>query len=343
MTGVKAFLREWGLHLGYAVGGAAIGLLAVIYIASDDDPPPREPKSAESRFIKPKALAPVLPVPRQEPQQVEALPPSVPSESETAATLQPPEPEPIPQAGIPLAWQKHAVAYAAPAGKPLIAVVIDDMGIDRSRTAEVTALPGPLTTSFLTYAGNLKAQVLAAQRAGHELLVHVPMEPSGKAADPGPNAITTGLAQEEMKRRLDWALARFPDFVGINNHMGSRFTADRDGMVFVLSALKQRGLLFLDSRTTAETVAASVARDLDLPFVERHVFLDDDPSATAVARQLREVERIAARDGYAVVIGHPKDATIDALRHWLPALARRGFALVPVSAIAEFRQRQGRG
>ena len=328
--------------------GGAIGLLAVVYFVSGDDPPPREPKSAESRFVKPKTTPPVFPALRQQSEQAEAPPTSTeqrppPTEQETATPIRPPVPEPIPQAGIQVPWRQYAVAYAAPVGKPLIAVVIDDMGIDRRRTAEVTALQGPLTTSFLTYAGDLKSQVLAAQRAGHELLVHVPMEPSSKAVDPGPNVITTGLSQSEMKRRLDWALERFPDFVGINNHMGSRFTADRDGMVFVLSALKRRGLLFLDSRTTAETVAASVARDLDLPFVERHVFLDDDPSATAVARQLREVERIAARDGYAVVIGHPKDATIDALRQWLPALARRGFALVPVSAIVEFRQRQDRG
>lgn len=334
MTKLKAFLREWGVHLGYALAGGAIGLMAVAFFSSGYYIPPREPKSAESRFIKPKIAPPVSPGSQQ---------PVEPVEQEAAASLQPPVPEPIPQAGIQVPWRQHAVTYAAPAGKPLIAIVIDDMGIDRRRTAAVTALPGPLTTSFLTYAGGLKPQVLAAQRAGHELLVHVPMEPSSNAVDPGPNVITTGLSQEEMKRRLNWALNQFPDFVGINNHMGSRFTADRGGMEFVLKALKERGLLFLDSLTTAETVAASVARDLDLPFVERHVFLDDDPAPAAVARQLREVERIAARDGYAVVIGHPKDATIDALREWLPALARRGFALVPISAIAEFRQREGRG
>jgi len=343
MIKIKAFLREWGVHLGYALTGGAIGLMAVVYFQYGDDAPPQEPKSAESRFIKPKIEPPVSQALPQQSEPAVADPDRVSVGQETTATIQPPVPEPIPQAGIQVPWRQHAVAYAAPAGKPLIAVVIDDMGIDRRRTAEVTALPGPLTASFLTYAGNLKSQVLAAQRAGHELLVHVPMEPSSKAVDPGPNVITTGLSQDEIKRRLDWALDRFPDFVGINNHMGSRFTADRDGMVLVLSALKQRGLLFLDSRTTAETVAASVARELDLPFVERHVFLDDDPSATAVARQLREVERIAARDGYAVVIGHPKDATIEALREWLPALERRGFALVPISAVAEFRQRQGRG
>ena len=134
--------------------------------------------------------------------------------------------------------------------------------------------------------------------------------------------------------RLDWSLARFEGYVGVNNHMGSRFTGSVADLAPVLQEIQARGLLFLDSKTSSASVAAGLARRLALPFVERDVFLDhsfDDPAA--IRRQLAALEATARRRGFAVAIGHPHDATLTELARWLPEAERRGFALVPVSAI----------
>lgn len=244
-------------------------------------------------------------------------------------------------ADTPPLWRRHAVAMPNSAGKAMIAIVIDDMGLDQRRTAKAIKLPGPLTLAFLPYASDLPRQTAAARAKGHELMVHVSMQPLG-ADNPGPNALTTDLPPGEIKRRLDWALAAFEGYVGINNHMGSRFTTDRAGMAVVMAELKARGLLFLDSRTGQSSVGSSIATAQEVPHATRHVFLDHELSAGGVARQLAETERIARQAGFAVAIGHPHDVTIAALEAWLPSLDAKSFVLAPVSAIvARLEARRG--
>jgi len=125
----------------------------------------------------------------------------------------------------------------------------------------------------------------------------------------------------------------------VNNHMGSRFTAFKPGMETVLRIFKTRGLLFLDSRTTNQTVGDQLAQELGVPSVNRNVFLDDDESIGAVRRRLAETEEVARRQGFAVAIGHPHEATLQALAEWLPGLAAKGFAQAPLSAA--LRKRNG--
>lgn len=216
----------------------------------------------------------------------------------------------------------------------MIAIVIDDLGVNRSGTRGITALPGPLTLSFMTYAEDLEQQTDAARAQGHELFLHFPMEPMSDSADPGPNALLTGLSDQEIKDRLAWGLDRFDGYVGVNNHMGSRFTSDAEGMELVLGELDRRGLIFLDSLTVASSVGAEVAAEFDIPFVTRDVFLDNEQDEAAIARTLQVLEEKARANGTAIGIGHPYDETIAALRQWLPTLEEKGIALVPVSAIA---------
>ena len=251
----------------------------------------------------------------------------------------PPAQAPAPQAsGANLAalpaWRRNAVAVAAPLGAPWIAIVIDDMGPNRANSARAVRLPGPLTLAYLPYAEGLAAQTERARAAGHELLVHIPMEPMSAAEDPGLNALATTLDGEEIARRLNWALDRFEGYVGASNHMGSRFTADAAAMTGVLDELRRRGLMFLDSRTTARTKGRALAEASGVPFVERDVFLDNELSAAAVGRQLDLAAAIARREGHAVAIGHPHTVTLEVLERRLPELERRGFVLVPVAAIA---------
>jgi polysaccharide deacetylase 2 family uncharacterized protein YibQ len=271
--------------------------------------------------------------PDQKPATVEDKPRPKPTPTSTqvaaAASSQPQTPSQT--------WQRNAVPFHDP-GRPLIAVVIDDVGIDRPHSKRAWELPGPLTMSFLPYARDLREQAKAARAHGQELMLHLPMEPGG-VADPGPNALLVSLGEAELRARVTAALDSFDGYVGVNNHMGSRFTAYRPGMETVLRQFKARGLLFLDSRTTPSSVGDQVAQELGVPSVARNVFLDDDESLGAVRRRLAETEAVARRQGFAVAIGHPHEATLQALADWLPGVADKGLALAPLSAV--LRKRNG--
>jgi polysaccharide deacetylase 2 family uncharacterized protein YibQ len=238
------------------------------------------------------------------------------------------------------AWRRNALPEGATAGQPMIAIVIDDMGLDRKRSAEVMTLPGPLTLSFMTYAEDLAKQTAIGRAHGDEIMLHMPMEPQARHVDPGPNALVTGLDDAELKRRVIWGLNRIDGIVGVNNHMGSRFTESQPGMTIVLEQLRERGLFFLDSRTTPRSVGLATARQMGVPSVGRDVFLDNFMTDPEVARELVETEAVARRNGVAIAIGHPHDATIAELRQWLPTVAAKGFKLVPVSAIVAREQAQ---
>jgi uncharacterized protein len=235
--------------------------------------------------------------------------------------------------GLP-AWRRYAAGAPASLGRPIIAVVIDDMGPNQKNARRAMTMPAPLTLSFLPYANDLTPMVTRARANGHEVLLHLPMEPiNGKLHSPGPNSLLTGLDDQEIGRRLTWNLERFKGYVGVNNHMGSRFTADPSAMAPVMAELKARGLLFLDSRTTPRSVGRRLALQSGVPLGRRDVFLDNERSATEVAAQLREVEDMARRNGSAIAIGHPHDETLDVLENWIGDLERRGFVLAPISTV----------
>jgi uncharacterized protein len=229
-------------------------------------------------------------------------------------------------------WLRNA-ARSVVDTRPAIAVVIDDLGLNRRGAAALNRLRAPLTLGFLPYATDLDEQTQAARAAGHELLVHVPMEPRGQDW-PGPNALTSQLGPAELVSRLRSHLRSFHGFVGVNNHMGSLLTTDPERMAILMAELRQRGLLFLDSRTAPGSVAAREAERSDVPFAKRDVFIDNELELTSVLRGLTRAENIARHRGYAVAMGHPHDVTIEALTRWLPTLDPRGVALVPISAIA---------
>ncbi len=235
-------------------------------------------------------------------------------------------------------WRRNAVPFADLNSRPLVAIVIDDVGLDRPRSRRAWELPGPLTMSFLPYAKDLREQARAARAHGQELMLHLPMEPNGRN-DPGPDALLVSLSDSELRRRTQAALDSFDGYVGVNNHMGSRFTTFRPGMETVLRQFKARGVMFLDSRTTAQSVGDQTAQEMGVPSIVRHVFLDDDESIDAVRRKLAETEAVARRQGFVVAIGHPHEATLQALAEWLPGLKAKGLALAPATAV--LRKRNG--
>lgn len=215
-----------------------------------------------------------------------------------------------------------------------IAIIIDDMGMDRARSRKIMDLPAPVTLAFLPYAPGLPAMTAEAKAKGHELLIHVPMQPLNAALDPGPLALREGMSDEDFTLMMDHIFQSFDGYVGINNHMGSKLTQNRDMMGRVMAYLAARHLLFLDSRTINNSVADEVAARYGLAHAARDVFLDNENTDESVRSSLSELERIARLRGFAVAIGHPKDATIHVLEDWIPKARAEGFEFVTVSAVA---------
>jgi len=326
-----------GIAIGYGVG----------YLAKTTPPP------ATSVSVALATLPPLLPEDTEARQgkpvraYEEALPNDIIEPTETRPAVKvlkvTVEKTPYPPQTKGAAPDSASLPAAVPAEgrKARIAIVIDDLGIDRPRTARVIRLPGPLTMSFLTYAPDLDKQTRAARDAGHELLLHIPMEPGSQDVDPGPNVLLTGIPRQELLTSLKWNLDQFTGYVGVNNHMGSRFTADMPGMVAVMEELKKRNLFFLDSITAGNSVARKAARKVGLPFAGRNVFLDHADDVVGISKRLAEVEKLAKRTGRAIAIGHPREATLKALVPWLKDIEKRGFKLVPLSSVVKPRRSPG--
>ncbi|MFP4312982.1 MAG: divergent polysaccharide deacetylase family protein [Alphaproteobacteria bacterium] len=217
-----------------------------------------------------------------------------------------------------------------------IAIIIDDMGVSRNYTQEVVDLPAPLTLAFLPYAERLETFTKPSMQKGHELIIHVPMEPMNPDLDLGPAGLTTDLDREAFLQRLDEDIfSSFEGYVGINNHMGSKLTQDEEAMNWLMPVLKERDLLFVDSKTIHTSVAAKTAHQYGVEYAERDVFLDHYDTLESVIAALDQLEKTAKRNGQAIAIGHPKKNTIEALKLWMPSIKERGLELVPVSALVQ--------
>lgn len=249
-------------------------------------------------------------------------------------------PEPDIEQSMPLPpWLEYAVPVPdTPEDAPMIAIVIDDLGLNKKMTQLVLSLPAPITAAFLAYADDLPDQTKQARLNGHELMLHVPMEPIDSRFVPGPNALKTVMSDEEIVRKLKIMLSAFDGYVGINNHMGSKLTSDKRTVSVVMDMLAQTGLLFLDSLTSEKSVAWKKARDKHVPYAVRDVFLDNLHNEEDIMKQLDLLEKYALKRHAAVAIGHPHPTTINALKKWIPKAKAKGFVFVPVSMIALIKQ-----
>jgi polysaccharide deacetylase 2 family uncharacterized protein YibQ len=224
--------------------------------------------------------------------------------------------------------------FLAPvAPTPRIIIVFDDMGLDRAAFDAVMQLPGPLTLSFLPYGKESRALAREAALRGHDVMLHLPMEPAG-GADPGPGSLSSKMSEHELSAALDRNLAALDAYVGVNNHMGSKLTRDPRAMQTVLSVIKSRDLFFLDSLTTRDSVAARISERLGARIFVRDVFIDAEGGEESAMAQLRLVERIARETGFAVAIAHPRRETLKAIGPWLASAPARGFVLATISSLA---------
>lgn len=220
------------------------------------------------------------------------------------------------------------------AQSPRMAIIMDDLGGDLATALALIRIDLPVTFAVLPDEPAAEAVARAAHRNGREVMLHIPMEPEDyPAVDPGDTALWLHLPALQVRERVLGYLARVPHAIGGNNHMGSRFTSDAGGMQAVLSVLKERNLFFVDSRTTARSVALAEARKLGVPALGRDVFLDNERDVDKILAQLRKLEELASHRGSAVGICHPYAETLEALRRESRRLKRIGIAVVPVSRL----------
>jgi uncharacterized protein len=214
------------------------------------------------------------------------------------------------------------------AGDWRLAIILDDLGHDRSSADSLLALPFPLTVSVLPHLPFSTEVAEEVYRRGDQVLLHLPMESESDGAKSEDVELRVRMNRDQVASALAGMLDAVPHVVGVNNHQGSRATADPALMDTLMPLLRDRGLFFIDSRTTAATVAYDAAERSGVPAASRKVFLDDTVTRDAILAQLELAARDGRRDGSAIAIGHPHPATIAALAEGVPRLESSGIRLV---------------
>jgi polysaccharide deacetylase 2 family uncharacterized protein YibQ len=222
-------------------------------------------------------------------------------------------------------------------GHPKITFVIDDVGNHNRCNAQLKSLGDKVTYAILPllpysqYYGNLSRQT------GAEVILHLPLD-TVLDKIPGRGLIVGTMSQEDILDILARDLDSVPNYVGVNNHMGSRGTADRKMMTIILKELKRRGLFFLDSYTTPESVVPSVGREIGIPILARGVFLDNEDSKPEIRAQLNQLRTIAREKGNAIAIGHYRAKTLEVLAKEIPQFEKEGFEIITLKEMLKVQQ-----
>ncbi|MGD8367716.1 MAG: divergent polysaccharide deacetylase family protein [Desulfobacterales bacterium] len=220
-----------------------------------------------------------------------------------------------------------------PASRARIALIIDDIGYSRRRARRFLSLPIPITYAVLPRLALSRPLAEEIYDAGHQVLLHQPMEPVDSRFDPGPGALYVRYDEKRIAEILAENLTEVPHSAGVNNHMGSRFTASAEKMLPALEAVQNRQRFFVDSLTCSNSTGFRTARGLNLPVARRNVFLDNVRSEAAVLAQLQRLAGQAIRRGCAVGIGHPFPETAAAIARFIQPAAAAGIEPVYVSLL----------
>lgn len=220
----------------------------------------------------------------------------------------------------------------------VIAVVIDDLGNTLTEGRRVAALPGPVTCSILPHTAHAHDIAELAHAAGKEVMLHLPMESVGDRPL-GPGGINLDMTEPEIMQTVADDVAAIPHLAGVNNHEGSLITQHPGDMTWIMRALHAAGAYFyIDSYTSADSVAYQMARENGVPAARRNVFLDDENTPEAIMQQWQRLLKIARRNGFALAIGHPRSATLTLLEEELPKLVAENVTLVPASRIVALQE-----
>jgi polysaccharide deacetylase 2 family uncharacterized protein YibQ len=227
---------------------------------------------------------------------------------------------------------KAEAASQSSAG-PRLAIVVDDLGNDRAQADSLFRLAYPLTISVLPHEANSGEIAEEAHRRGFQVMLHLPMASNAGDKDEAVE-LHPGMAAPDVEKTFVAMLDTVPYTSGVNNHEGSLGTSDQKLMDDLMPLLRQHDLFFIDSRTTAATVAETAAHAAGVPTTRRNVFLDDDQSVPAIRKQFELAIRDAREKGSALAIGHPHPATLEVLGEMLPEAQRQGLRLVFASDLA---------
>jgi len=207
-----------------------------------------------------------------------------------------------------------------------IVIIIDDFGYRDDNVSEgFLLLDANLTFAVIPGHHNSKVFAAKAEQRGFEVIVHMPMESTTKTPGEKEYILTTSMTSTEIEKRVEQVIAEFPEAVGMNNHQGSKATADKRIMNIVSNILKRHGKYFIDSRTTAESVAETTMRSRGIPTMRRHVFLDNENKKFKIREQLYKLADKAESKGLSVGIGHAKLNTFEVLKEEIPKLKEHGF------------------
>lgn len=217
--------------------------------------------------------------------------------------------------------------------RPCIALIIDDIGYSLSRARQFLELGVPITFSILPKLPNSINLSAEIKNKGHEIMLHQPMEPCNSSLDPGPGALYAQDGEERITRVIEENISEIPFAAGINNHMGSKFTALPDKMNHALRIVKEKKMFFVDSLTSNHSKGFSTARALNMAAAHRNIFLDNIVEEPAVIYQLLKLAKIARKHGSAVGIGHPFPETASAIKKFCSRYNSSAVSLVYISEV----------
>ncbi len=213
-----------------------------------------------------------------------------------------------------------------------VAIIIDDLGYKIKHDQRAVQLPGKVTFAFLPHTPHVKKLAETVHSKGNEIMLHLPMQ-SVETLYLGPGALTNSMNEQEFKHSVLKSIQSIPYVKGINNHMGSLMTSQKESMQWLMDEVTKTDLFFVDSRTTADTVAEQTANQYNIRNTRRNVFLDHERNRPAIEFQFERLIRLAKKNGSAVAIGHPFPETLKILEEKIPQLEAAGIQLITVSEL----------
>ncbi|RDW18637.1 hypothetical protein CWR48_09940 [Oceanobacillus arenosus] len=238
-----------------------------------------------------------------------------------------------------------AFAESSPHLKKELAIVIDDLGNNMKGTKEILHLPIKLTVAIMPFMPSTKEDAELAYHNGHEVIVHLPMEPKkGKKSWLGPGAITSDLSDQEIRERVESAIKDVPHAVGMNNHMGSKITEDERIMKIILEVCKENALFYLDSKTTGKSVVKKVATEMNVPVLENNLFFDAVYTTQHIKKQADLLSKQLIDHEKTIAIGHvgvPGPMTFSVLKEYIPIYQNQAEFVSLSDLIPEFNMIDG--
>ncbi|VTU06739.1 divergent polysaccharide deacetylase superfamily protein [Actinobacillus indolicus] len=210
------------------------------------------------------------------------------------------------------------ISPLAVAGK--LAIVIDDIGYRAKEDSAIYALPKEVSVAIIPVAPYATARANKAFEQKRDILIHLPMEPQVRQPIEA-GALLVGMNETQIENLIKNAQMQVPNAIGLNNHMGSKATTDKQTMQYLMKSLSQRNLAFLDSKTAGNSVAYKTAKEYGIKALERHIFLDDSDEYNDVQKQFSSALQYARKHGVAVLIGHPRKNSV--------AVLEKGIATLP--------------